>query len=227
MSAHSATPSTTVTAVRAEADRLAAAGCGARFQRRRAPHSRRSDAVVLEAVTRARDGDQEAIRLLYLRFADAVYGHVCSILRDEHEAEDVTQTIFAKLPAALGRYEPRVAPFSAWIQRVAHNAALDCLRARRAVPSERIDSPDPADAVVARQRSADLKAAIAGLPVAQREVILLRLVLGLSPGEIVERTGSTLDAVHGLQHRGRVALRRELTALRWAPTTRRLSGAAA
>jgi DNA-directed RNA polymerase specialized sigma24 family protein len=46
-------------------------------------------------------------------------------------------------------------------------------------------------------------------------------VLGLSPREIAERIGRSEDAVHGLQHRGRQTLRRELTALQSAPAARR------
>ena len=59
-------------------------------------------------------------------------------MRDEHEAEDVTQQIFAKLLTTIDRYEPRQVPFSAWILRVAHNAAIDHLRARRPVPLEEV-----------------------------------------------------------------------------------------
>ena len=58
------------------------------------------------------------MRMLYLRYADNVYGYVCSIVRDEHEAEDVTQQVFAKLMTAIARYEPRSVPFSAWILRI-------------------------------------------------------------------------------------------------------------
>ena len=89
----------------------------------------RGQALVLRAVPAARDGDPDALRFLYLRYADNVYSYVCSIMRDEHEAEDVTQGIFARLPAALQRYRPQVVPFSSWIMRVAHNAAIDSVRA--------------------------------------------------------------------------------------------------
>jgi RNA polymerase sigma-70 factor (ECF subfamily) len=51
----------------------------------------------------------------------------------------------------------------------------------------------------------------------------MRFVLGLSPGEIAERIGRSEDAVHGLQHRGRTTLRRELTALQSAPAARRVA----
>lgn len=204
-------------AVRAEADRLAASGRGDRFRRRRLDPSAGAEGVLDAAIQRAKQGDEEAMRFLYLRYADNVYGYVCSIVRDEHEAEDVTQQIFAKLKTALQRYEPRSVPFSAWILRIAHNAAIDSMRARRAVPCEEVRSPDLEDASMARERSQDLQQAIATLPPEQREVIVMRFVLGLSPKEIAERIGRSEDAVHGLQHRGRVSLRRELTALQSAP----------
>ena len=204
-------------AVRAEADRLAADGRGERFRRRRLDHSSDAEGIVLAAVIGAKNGDEDSLRFLYLRYADNVYGYVCSIVRDEHEAEDVTQQIFAKLMTALQRYEPRSVPFSAWILRIAHNAAIDSMRARRAVPCEEVRSPDLEDASVARERAQDLQAAIAKLPDEQREVIVMRFVLGLSPKEIAERIGRSEDAVHGLQHRGRLTLRRELTAMQAAP----------
>src|SRR3954452_12504275 len=216
----SATLSIHPAAVKREADRLAPGGPGERFRRRRLEHSRDSEAVVLTAVVRAKQGDDDAMRLLYLRYADNVYGYVCSIVRDEHEAEDVTQQIFAKLLTALARYEPRSVPFSAWILRIAHNAAIDHMRARRAVPCEEVRSPDLEDANLSRERASDLKAALAKLPPEQRDVIVMRFVLGFSPGEIAERIGRSEDAVHGLQHRGRTTLRRELTALQSAPAAR-------
>lgn len=211
------------TTIRREADRLAATGRGERFRRRRLEHSRDSEAIVLAAVQRAKQGDEEAMRMLYLRYADNIYGYVCSIVRDEHEAEDVTQQIFAKLMTAVARYEPRSVPFSAWILRIAHNAAIDHMRVRRAVPAEEVRSPDLEDGSLARERATDLRAAIAKLPGEQRQVIMMRFVLGLSPAEVAERMGRSEDAIHGLQHRGRKALKRELTALGSAPAARRAS----
>ena len=87
----------------------------------------------------------EAIRFLYLRYKDNVYGYVLSIVREQHEAEDCTQQVFMKLISAIHKYEPRTVPFTAWILRVARNIAIDHLRQRRAVPTRgglRADSPD-------------------------------------------------------------------------------------
>jgi RNA polymerase sigma-70 factor, ECF subfamily len=203
-------------AIRREADQIEAALGRGRFRRcRQLDHSPRAERLVLIAVARAKEGDADALRFLYLRYADNVYGYVCSIVRDEFEAEDVTQQIFAKLMTALPRYEARVVPFSAWILRVAHNAAIDHVRARRPVPLEEVHPPDSAadDGAGSRERFADLRLALDALPAEQRDVIVLRFLVGLTPREIAERMGRSEDAVHGLQHRGRRRLRSEMLAL--------------
>jgi RNA polymerase sigma-70 factor, ECF subfamily len=200
--------------IRREADRIEATAGRGRFRRRRTiEQSPRNEQLVLDAVARAKTGDKDALRFLYLRYSDNVYGYVCSIVRDEHEAEDVTQHIFAKLITALDRYEPRVVPFSAWILRVAHNAAIDHMRARRPMPCEEVRSTEIEVDVSGSERFADLRLALDALPPEQRDVIMLRFLVGLSPREIAERLGRSEDAVHGLQHRGRRRLRSEMLAL--------------
>src|SRR3712207_4809327 len=122
-------------------DFRAAAGSGVgvtsgRFQGRATLDDRGDRAVVDAAIKRAKERDAEALRFLYVRYADNVYGYVRSIVRDEHEAEDITQHVFTKLLTVLPRYEQRDVPFSAWILRVARNVALDHLRSRRPTPTE-------------------------------------------------------------------------------------------
>src|SRR5687767_13963693 len=204
----------TARAIRRAADDIEAQDGRARFRRRRALDcSPAVERLVLSAVASARGGDPDALRFLYLRYADNVYGYVCSIVRDEHEAEDVTQQIFTKLLTMIDRYEPRQVPFSAWILRVAHNAAIDHLRARRPVPVEEVRPLRAPDDTTGRERLADLRLALAALPEEQRDVIVLRFLIGLTPREVAERIGRSEDAVHGLQHRGRRRLRREMLAL--------------
>ena len=88
------------------------------------------------AVSRAKEGDDEAMRFLYLRYSHNIYGYVRSIVRDDHEAEDVTQHVFAKLMTVLHKYDDRGIPFFAWLLRLARNLAIDHLRANRAIPCE-------------------------------------------------------------------------------------------
>ena len=207
-------------AIRREADRLeATATSRGKFVRRRTmDNSKESERLTLRAVARAKQGDEDALRFLYLKYADNVYGYVCSLVRDEHEAEDVTQHLFAKLPNALQRYRPSAVPFSAWILRVAHNAAIDHVRVRRPMPCEEVRSVDTEDHdVIARDKYRDLREALDVLPEEQRNVLVLRFIVGMSPGEIAETIGRSEDAVHGLQHRGRRTMKAELERLGAAP----------
>lgn len=172
-----------------------------------------------QAVERAKNGDREAIRYLYIRYANNVYSYVASLLRNHHEAEDVTQQVFAKLPDSLQHYEDRGAPFLSWLVRLARNAAVDQLRSRRAIPVAEPILPQAADDGATRDRREILRAALAGLPEDQREIILLRHLGGLAPAEIAARLGRSESAINGLHHRGRRALRAELTRLGVAPVT--------
>jgi RNA polymerase sigma-70 factor (ECF subfamily) len=208
----------TLHAIRQEADRLEGVSEGRFHSLRELDSSGASEKLVLAAAARGRDGDHDALRLLYLRYADNVYGYICSLVHDEHEAEDVTQQLFASLGNRLARYEPRAAPFSSWILRVAHNAAIDHVRARRPVLCEEVRTGDSV-CDEPHQQSRDLREALDSLPEDQRLVIVMRFILGLSPAEVAERIGRSEDAVHGLQHRGRRSLRAALENLGAAPVT--------
>jgi len=175
--------------------------------------------MVSRAVKRAQEGDRDAIGFLYARYSDDVYGYVRSIVKDHYEAEDVTQQVFAKLVRAIGSYEQREVPFFAWMLRVARNAAVDHIRQRRLVPVEDVRSSDSGKEAYASERAADLRDALATLPQAQREVLVLRHFAGLTPTEIATRTGKSEGSIHGLHHRGRRALWTELSLREAAPAT--------
>jgi RNA polymerase sigma-70 factor (ECF subfamily) len=171
------------------------------------------------AVARAKEGDQDALRFLYVCYSHNVYGYVRSIVTDDHEAEDVTQHVFAKLMTKLVKYDDRGVPFSAWLLRLARNVAIDHLRANRLTPTENVldtEASSEADA----DRAETVRAALATLPDEQRQVVVLRHLVGLTPGEIADRMGRTEGSIHGLHHRGRRALQRELARLESTPCTR-------
>ena len=109
-------------------------------------------------------------------------------------------------------------PFSGWLLRLARNVALDHLRRRRATPTEEVlgaDTHVDEDALRPRPR---LHAALASLPDEQRDVVVMRHVVGLTPPEIAERMGRSESSIHGLHHRGRRALQQELRRLNSAPS---------
>ena len=198
--------------------RFAAGSAGFR-PRTALPKEDGADALLLKAIQHAKEGDRDALGFLYARYADNIYGYVKSIVRDEHEAEDITQHLFLKLTSALSRYEPRSVPFSAWILRVARNLAVDHIRAVRAIPCEEVRPVDAVADDYSFERSRALQDALDALPRDQRQVLILRHVVGLTPGEIARSLGKSEGSIHGLHHRGRRTLQRELTELGAHPVT--------
>jgi RNA polymerase sigma-70 factor, ECF subfamily len=181
------------------------------------PHAPREGELLARAIARAKEGDASALHFLYVRYADDVCGYVQSIVRDPHDAEDITQSLFAKLLTKIQRYEQRQVPFSAWILRVARNAALDHVRARRQIPFEEVRTSDEGHDELHFDRYHSIREALDRLPEEQRAVLVLRHVVGLSPVEIADRMQKTESAIHGLHHRGRGALKAALRELDAAP----------
>jgi len=171
------------------------------------------------AVDDAKQGDREGVRFLYVTYSQNVYGYVRSIVRDDHEAEDITQHVFAKLMTTIGKYDDRGVPFFAWLLRLARNVAIDYKRSNRLTPIETLVEPD-ASCGADIDRAHVLRSAFASLPDEQRRVVFLRHVMGLTPVEIAGCMGRTEGSVHGLHHRGRRALQHELRRLEYGPSTR-------
>src|SRR3954449_8254287 len=202
-----------------EQDRGAGPASGCFRRRSTVVDSEEQRRLVARGVARAKTGDSEAVGFLYIRYADNVYGYVRSIVGDDHEAEDVTQHVFAKLLTVIVKYEERSAPFSAWILRVARNVAVDHMRRSRAKPCEEVHGLDEIDESSGSDRLQSLSDALLGLPEEQRSVLMLRHLVGLTPGEIAEELGRSEASIHGLHHRGRRALKRELTEVGLAPAS--------
>lgn len=175
--------------------------------------------LVTEAVGRAKQGDIEALHFLYVRYSGDVLRYVRSLVHDHYEAEDITQNVFAKLMTAIQKYEQREVPFAAWILRVARNAALDHMRAARRAgdPFEEVRVRDDDHTRISSELIQDLRQALKQLPEGQREVVVLRHIVGLSPTEIAVALGKTESSIHGLHNRGRKNLQSTLAKLGAAP----------
>jgi RNA polymerase sigma-70 factor, ECF subfamily len=176
---------------------------------------------VAAAVARAKQGDTSALQVLYIRYGREVYRWVNSIVRDHHEAEDITQGVFLKLMRVIGSYTRRDdVPFSAWLRRVARNAALENLRSRRAMPVRELDRRLQSRDDIRSEHVRDLRDALEEVPYDQREVLILRHLAGLSPCEIAQMLGKTEASIHGLQHRARNAFKKALRELEATPMTK-------
>lgn len=165
-------------------------------------------------VERAKGGDQEALAELYERYLPRVYRFVAVRLSATEDVEDVTATIFLKMVDGLRSYEWRGAPFAAWLFRIARNEVVSFVRRARYREADPLDEAlhDPAPstmrAVEEAERLSAVRRAIAQLPPAQREVVELRFMAGLSVAETAKVLGKSENNVKVLQHKGVARLQR-------------------
>src|SRR5438874_10909038 len=81
------------------------------------------------AVAKARDGDQEAFRVLVDRHSRSIYRLAFRMTGRQEDAEDVVQETFVRAYRQLGRFEAR-SNFGTWLYRIGFNCAIDYMRAR-------------------------------------------------------------------------------------------------
>jgi len=132
----------------------------------------------------------------------------------EHAADDVAQEVCIAVISALPRYRDEGRPFEAFIYRIAANKVADAQRAsyRSAVPyAELPDQVETADGPEeAAMRGADAQRArelLSALPETLRELLVLRVAVGLSAEETGRALGMTAGAVRVAQHRAVQRLR--------------------
>jgi len=175
-------------------------------------------------VARARTGDREAFAELVRRYQRLVFAVSYRLLGDPDLAEDVVQDTFIRAFFSLERF--RGTTMRAWLLRIAHNAALDQLRARARRPTVPLEQAGehaafdlPESSIEQAGLRAALEAALAALPVEQRAVVVLADVEGLPYEEIAQALGLPLGTVKSRLARARVRLR---TLLQSDPRAREL-----
>lgn len=172
-----------------------------------------------ELVVRAKtDGD--AFGVLYDRHVRRIFNYVYfRVGRRHQEAEDLAERVFIRALEGLSGYEPRGAPFSAWLFRIAHNLVANWHRDTGRHPTTSVDEVDqwedrqadpPGDALDAEER-AEVRDAVGHLPVDRQQLLHMKFTEELSTAEIAKAMGRTEGAVKALLHRTLVGLRKELT----------------
>ncbi|MBE2186781.1 MAG: sigma-70 family RNA polymerase sigma factor [Rhodothermales bacterium] len=175
-------------------------------------------------------GDQNAFRLLLERHQERLFGYLIGMVRDREVANDLFQETFLRVVAAMQReratytHQNRWLP---WVMRIARNAALDHLRARKKwqdVTPEAGTADDDGDGFWERlkdgdviaaddlmhftERSAFLDACIDRLPPEQKEVLLMRHEAELTFREIAELTDVSINTALGRMRYALLNLRR-------------------
>lgn len=167
-------------------------------------------------VRRAQKGESEAFEQLYEVHFDRIYRYMMIKLRNQMDAEDLTQQVFLKALRSISTYRWKGVPFSSWLFRIANNQVIDHYRKKNKENTLPLDertissTDDPVLLTEQRLRIEQLAVACEYLTEAQREVISLRFAGGLSVAETSGAMGKSNGAIKVLQHEALVKLRRIL-----------------
>ena len=172
-------------------------------------------------------GDTAAFEILLRRHQGPILNLAYRFLGDRDEAEDLTQDVFLRLYRARGSYRPD-AKFTTWLYRIASNASLNALRARKgrrtlsleAIAADgRSETPIQIEdtkacappAVLLRDEIGErIRGIVDGLPDAQRLAIVLNKYQDLSYEEVAAAMDLTVMAVKSLLFRARERIKERL-----------------
>ena len=173
----------------------------------------------LALVERLRQGDPDAFDEVYAAFNTRVFTFLVRLSRRRDVAEDPLEETWLRLVkhARRLRADTRLAP---WLFTVARNIHVSYNRSRMLEDSAAASliplwpfSPDrssPFEAAAATELERRIERALAGMPAAAREVLLLVGVAGLDPADAADVCGITPEALRQRLHRAREALAKAL-----------------
>jgi len=177
-----------------------------------------ADRATLQRMAR---GDHDALAELYDRHARVVYSLALRIVRDQRDAEEVAQDVFAQAWRSSAAYSAGRGSVIAWLMTMTRSRAVDRLRGRRARPDAAADAepipmlPDgatPADErLVSEARAVRVRAALDGLPFLQRVALELAFYEGLTHSEIADRLEQPLGTVKTRIRQALITLRDQLS----------------
>ncbi len=159
-------------------------------------------------------GDAAAFPALLEAYRRPVYTYLVRFGVAAADRDDVFQVIFLKVHAAAGSYQP-ARPLAPWIFTIVANTVRNHRRDGRAHETETLDDaapetadprPGPEHVAEARETVAWLERAIAALPTAQREVLLLTAIAGFRQRQVAETLDMPVNTVKTHLRRARLTL---------------------
>lgn len=180
------------------------------------------DPVILQWVTSAIAGDQDAFAELVYSFQDSVYNLCFRMLDERGEAEDAAQETFLRAFLNLNRYDP-ARSFKTWILSIASNHCIDRIRRRRMhylsiddemLPSLTLssDEPQPEEVAMTHEQNRALDAMLKGLPPDYRAAVVLRYWYDYSYLEIADILTTSESAIKSRLFRARQMLVEKMSA---------------
>jgi RNA polymerase sigma factor (sigma-70 family) len=156
-------------------------------------------------------GSDRSFERLYRKHAGDVYRYALVVLRNQADAEDVTQTTFLNAYRAMENGERPRSPQN-WLIAIAHNVCRQRFRQSQRRPNEVSYEEELAETVVDEDAitAEDIRRALGHLAFTQRSALVMRELEGRSYQEIAEILGTTVSAVETLIFRARRALREQL-----------------
>lgn len=189
--------------------------------------ARLKSAAFHELVTSSMQGDQEAVATLFTWIRPAIVRYCRSRIGRSgsaySSADDVAQEICMAVLGAISRYGDEPESFLPFVYGIAaHKVADHYRRAGRDRSDPAADVPDgidlgasPEQQIMAADLRERLERLLATLAPRQREILVLRLIVGLSAQETATAVGLTPTAVRVTQHRALAKLRGALTPAEW------------
>jgi RNA polymerase sigma factor (sigma-70 family) len=186
------------------------------------PARRPENPAAVALLARIRTGDRRAVDELYELFGRQAFALARRILVDDGLAEDVVQEVFLSVWRNPGAFDESRAGVSSWLLAMVHHKAVDAVRreeghrrrSRRAEDDLALAAPtatrDAEDQAVDRVVSEQVRAALGGLPDAQREALALAYYGGYTQREVAALTGVPLGTVKTRMLSGMRKLRTQL-----------------
>ena len=159
-------------------------------------------------------GDRTAFRRLYELQGSRLYGQALRLTRQPQLAADAVHDTFLEVWQRSSRFDPARGRAETWLSSLLRYRAIDILRrrGRESYGTEPVDEPDtgpdPLDQLVASAEGTALRRCLDQLEEAQRRVVLLAFVDGLSHSELAARLRTPLGTVKSWVRRALLSLRR-------------------
>jgi RNA polymerase sigma factor (sigma-70 family) len=160
-------------------------------------------------------GDAAAVKACMDTYGGFVWSLARRYVSNLADAEDAVQEIFLELWKSAARYDPAIAKETTFIATIARRRLIDRVRAAgREPPTNEFDETLVPYGAVTQEDAGPIEAelanaqrALAALPPAQREILLLGIVEGMTHSEIATATGRPIGTVKTQMRRGLARLR--------------------